>query len=469
MKKINIILLLFAMVPMLAKAQSELAKYQKKIKGYVLIANKPDADKLVTVTVAPNAVASPYTAPAPDPSKRNIYNLTEKGQKAFIEALNAKTTTTKDFLQALPTVLEPGKESGSPNPEVKMTDYLKKLEIDVSNHQSALNTGRIAQLLIWVTLDNTNVIELEGFNNLTTKYQSVDFGTLSLTRVHGFTLNAGINLGGTGSTSTNVADVNGGTTTTNANGGTSTNTSNLGATYNSTRTIAEQIAIKNSVITMKGSLGRGEASLLQNGVPNQDLSDNINLELVVRSVNNETHPYVTFKGLFDSNNQPVTAVAGMSVTKGYFTTPQPIAAPVTARISYTFVYRDVVSGQNTVMEGDDKIYLRSLTDRVITSTPFTLLNPSELRPKIYHVASFTGGIVPPSPDVLYLNYYGEHIELLFSDLSSPSDLINWLRLTGQTAIKGFNLEIGRVPAGGGLIAYTPYTVATAANLHPVLR
>lgn len=452
MHKIASLFILTVGLPAIVSAQSELAKYQKKIKHTYILNTKSDADKLVQISVHANTNAATYSAPTAVTTKRTVFDLTDKGQKAYIEALNSKAKDVKTLIQSVPTILEPPKDNTAASPEVKMTDLLKKLEIDVFNTKSASNNGRIAQLIVWVTLDNTDNIELEGFNNLTTKYSVLDFGSLSLNRTRGFTLNAGVNLGGTGATSKTVANVVGGTTSTDVGGGTTSNTSNLGATYASTNVTAEAMEVKSNVISLKGSLDKKEASILQNGAPNQDLNDNIDMELVIKTVNNYSLPYLQFKGLFDpDSNKPVTDNDKLTISKGYFTLPQKLTADITAKLNYTFVYRDIYAGENTVIESDDKVNFDILTDRTIGLVPFTLLSKDEVNPRIYHIDLSSDGVIQTTDKKLYLNYYGEHIELLFSDLTSPSDLINWIRVTASTlgtgsptpiTIKGFHLETG---------------------------
>ena len=486
MQYLKKILLLCLLHPVFANAQSELAKYQKKVKHRYALYDTAHANRFVTVSVNTHNDAVLFSPPAPASSKRNLYNLTEKGQQALINSLAAKTANAKELMGALPTVLEPAPDEGRSSPEVKMTDLLKKLEIKVTNEVLVTNSrrktsGRIEQLSLWVRLDSTNEVEFESFNNLSTKYQSVDFGTISINKVNGFTINAGINLGGTGATT--VTTVNGGGTSTgdggvttnnsstNANGTTSSNTSTLGVGYSNTKTIAEQIAIKNMVQTMKGSISRSEASLSLNGVPNQDLADNINLELVVKSVKTISRPYITLKGLFNPLSGTPNAQADITVAKKYYTIPQNLTHDVKATLFYTFVYREIVSGENTVMESDDKVIYQTLFNRDTTKTPFTFLVPKEFNPTFRNIKIYPGAVQPDSYDVLYLNYYNEPpIELIFTkdDLATSESIIEWLRRSGATKIGNCELILGHF-APGQPITFSNYTAASAKDLKSTIQ
>lgn len=477
LKKILIIIL---MIPCIAFGQSKLAKYQKKILGSENVSQN-SAEKWVSVTLQNNPPASIYSPSVAVVTKRNVFNLSDKGQKAFINSLSSKAKDEKSFVSSVPTSLEPSDASGgsSSSLESKKTDFLKKFEIDVTDLSPKQNSGRIAQLIIWLTLDDTKNVEFSGFNNLTTKYQVIDFGTLSESRTSGFTFNAGLNIGGTGSTSTSVANANGGTTTTttgetatgttngittaatggnttgNTTGVTTTNTggttnssaSNLGATYTNSKTIAEQIAIKNSIISMKGSVSSNEVSLLQNGAPNQNLDDNIDMQLILKVVNTYSVPYLKFKGLIDKEaNTAVKDESKLAISKGYFTLPQ-INTDVKGTISYTYVYREVVKGENTAMESDDKVFFHNMKKRDFVSKPITILKAKELNVKLYHIVTKNG--------TLYLSYYGKKIELRFDDMNSPNDFIQWLIETKRTKIKGcdilVNTDSGFIPYKSDMI------------------
>ncbi len=275
-------------------------------------------------------------------------------------------------------------------------------------------------------------------------------------------------MGATGGTTTNNGVTNTSSNTNNNTEGTTTsNTSNLGVGYTYGKTIAEQIAIKNCIITMKGSLSKNEVSLLQNGVPNQNLNDNIDLELIIKTVNNITVPYLKFKGLFnEETNAPQMDDTKIKITKDYYTFPVKLKSDITAKLGYTYVYRDVIKGENTVIESDDKVCYYTLANRTITSKSFILLKKDEINVPIYHIIISKDGYVPPDAKTLYLNYYGEHIELLFSTLISSNDLINWLRLVGKEQIKNFTLETGEVLEGK--MSYKPFQKDSSDSLRPVL-
>jgi hypothetical protein len=465
MKKLILILLL---LPVAGFSQSTLAKYQKKIRGSYPINTKAEAAKLVTIKAEVNTLASAYNGPSSADTKRNIYNLSEKGQQALIQALAKNAKDNQALLADIPAVMEPSKPSNA-DPVTDITEFSKKIEIDVDNLKGPSSSGRIASLVIWITLKNNQDIEFAGFSNLATKYISTDFGTLARAHTSGFTINAGINLGGTGSTTNTMQDVNGGNTTgsTNVNG--TSNTSNLGVGYNNSTTLTEQIAIKNNVITMKGSIGKLEASLTQNGVPNQDLNDNINLELLFKTVNNKSEPTLSFKGLYDKTSAgAVTDDSKITLTEGYLTIPQQIDHAVMASLAYTFTYRDIYSGQNTVPESDDKIQYLTLSDRTLVAKDFELLKKDELNREIRHIIAPEDGIVDEHTSKLYLNFRGRNIELLFTNLNALAQLINWLNETKKEKIGTNTFKISQYNKANNTTSIVDYKKEMAEKLRPGL-
>ncbi|URM36170.1 hypothetical protein [Flavobacterium anhuiense] len=453
------IFLLLILIPVIGYSQTKFARYQKKILSENLIENKDD-NKFVKITLNNAANAVIYNGTAAEISKRNIFNLTEKGQKAYIEAVSSKTKDLQEFLKGAPAILEP-----SPSTEIsvdfKQIEFSKKLEILVNN--DGASHGRISKLVLWITLEDNTLVEFSGFGQLSTKYFTVEYGTVSSNKTTGFTLNAGINIAGTGSTSTTGTSTVDGTASTNVNGGTSSNTSNVGGTYSYSHSTAESLALSNNVMISKGSLNRKEISLMQNGIPNKDLNDNINLELIFKTVNNSSFPILKFKGLF-KDNLYVTDASKILISKIYITIPNDFSSDVKGNLSYTFVYRDIKCGENTAGEFDDKINVYELKDRTLTKQQVTIVEKNELLPKLYTICTDPDN--PSSSPKLYLNYHGQHTLLLFTDLASAAEFISYLQSSGYDKVKGFQVEYASYTEGD--VSYQNYDSSMSGKLRPII-
>lgn len=456
MKKIFLLLLL---IPVIGMAQTKLARYQKKILSENTITDKLE-NKFVEVKLNNVPDANLYNASAGEATKRNVFTLSDKGQKAFIEAVNSKSKELPELLKGIPTLLESAPSADIPV-DFKRIEFSKKVEIVVNNKQAA--HGRIAKLVMWLTLDDNTLVEFSGFGQLSTKFYTIDYGSVSLDKTTGFTLNAGVNILGTGAVnSTNVTTGNNGTNT-DVNGTTSSNTSTLGASYTNSRTIAEAMALSNTVIISKGSLNRKEISLMQNGVPNKDLDDNINLEIIFKTVNNYSVPILKFKGLFKDNTF-TTDPSKILINKVYLTLPNPFAKDVTGKLSFTYLYRDIESGENSIGEFDDKINFYQVKDRKVTELDVKLITQHELLPKLYSI--ITDPQNPGDAPRLYLNYYGQHIKLFFTDLTSASEFIDYLQSSGSTTVKGFQVEYEKLSSGD--VTYLKYDSSLLGNLRPII-
>ncbi|MHC0446425.1 hypothetical protein ACWA1F_13525 [Flavobacterium sp. 3-218] len=456
MKKIFIVLIF---IPLIVQSQKKFARYQKKILSDTLIKSR-DENKFVGLTLNNAAKATIYKGTVPEVSKRNIFNLTEKGQKAYIDAVASKTKELSEFLKGVPALLEPSSTTETPV-DFKQIEFSKKLEILVNNNREAY--GRISKLILWLTLDDNTLVEFTGFGQLSTKYCTVDYGTVSSNKTTEFTLNAGINIAGTGAT-TATNNVNGSNTTdTIVNGATSSNTSNIGGTYSNSRTTTESLALNNNVIISKGSLNQNEISFMQNGVPNKDLSDNINLEIIFKTVNNVTIPILKFKGLFKDNAYTSDA-SKILIDKVYLTVPNDFKKDVTGKLSYTFLYREIKCGENTIGEFDDKINIYELKDRAVTEKTVKVVGHDETIPKLYTIS--TDPEKPAESPKLYINYHGQHLQLRFTDLASAAEFINYLQSSGYDKVKDFKIEYAKNAVEN--VSYQQYESWMSGKLRPII-
>lgn len=436
---LTILFLLYCSI--ISFGQSKLTNYQKKILGDKIIASLNEAEKYVSIDWYVNDPAQAFEATNVI-TKKDMFNLTEKGQKAFIEAVSEKTANN-DLTALLSGLSSPLTRVSRPEIyEVDKTKFVKKIELDV-NDKLRLKGGRIAELYFQVKIGDDSIIRFLEFRNIATKHEVVDFGSIGLARNRNFSLNAGVEFGGTGSnTITNTTDSN-----TDSNTINTSNTSNLGASYSMGRTITEELALKIRRIAMKGTIGPMTASIYQEGYPSINLNDKVTVELVFEATKKITKTILTFDGLFDSSGKAVTDVNKLKINKCYVTLPQlNIDSNVTAELLYEFVYREVINnkGRNSVGEWDDKILYNRVIDKNVTSKSVPFLSQSELETQIWYLGE--------DNNKLWLNYFGRIIQLKFLDSKSADDLLLWLQQTKQTTFKNSNFMIG-----SSHVALTPLT------------
>lgn len=445
MKKM-LLLLLISVTPFSAVyAQRDLAKYQKRSKGFWLVEKSaiPSYIKVVPSNTKPEPVIVTTTPTA----KRGIFNLSPEGQKAFIETLGSNQADNKVLLEDLSKPLENANTEASPI-EIKKADFTSRFDFKVDNF-TGRRENRIDELEIWVKLENNDDVEFAAFNNFSSKYKTLDFGTLAVSRVTGFTANAGINLAGTGSTSsttndggktikstgeneqnyTSIESTNG---SGNTSGSTNSTTSNLGVGYSNSKTVSQQIAIKSDVVTMKGSLTSNEFSVYQKGVPNQDLVDNLNVSIICKAKKTKTESYFVVKGLFDPRtNLAVTDITKISITPGYIACPQ-IENDVYATVSFAFIFRSVIRGGNTIKESDDVVQFPYSDSKTDTEQRVKVFSKDDLKTKLIRIENGTGKI-------MYMKYYNKYMPLYFADEVPALQFIEWLRQTNSVTLKAFPL------------------------------
>jgi len=282
--------IIFVFLSSFSFSQSKLTRSHKSIDESITVPNKNVANEYVSVNLISSGNAELFSVVKTNKPK-TVFELSDKGQKSLIEAVNSKASNISELISGLQNNLTKNNSSISYNK--KYTTYLKKIEIDVNdNLRGSERCGRIDELVIRIKLPDNKTIKFKSLQNISTKYEYISFGKIGLTRNQSFTANAGVNIAGTGST------VNTGNSTTNKQvvidgdtlditdviGGTNeigtSNTSNIGISYTGGRTISEEREIKKRRIAMKGSLTSNEIVIYQEGAPELNLNDKIVIEIL---------------------------------------------------------------------------------------------------------------------------------------------------------------------------------------------
>ncbi|TRX51272.1 hypothetical protein FNH22_24360 [Fulvivirga sp. M361] len=427
--------------------QSKLTRSFKSIKDVVKLDTRADIDSVVQIGLFSAPKASSYSVVSTS-VKKGIYELSEKGQKAFIEAANSKVADEKKLVETLGKTIV---SIPSPKPfHVEKTKFIKKLEIDVRDMlRGTKRVGRIEELYIKLKLDDTSNITFLGFNNIATKYEVVDFGKIGLTRSQNFTINAGLEVAGTGSTSNtttstaakktvidgDTVDISDGVTGVGTTG--SSNTSNLGASYALGRTITEERDVKRRRIVLKGTINKYEAIIYQEGAPSVNLNDKISIELLFETVNNESEFILNFSGLYNSDGtvRKGADTIQYKISYGYLTTPTQKVDSIS--LEYEFIYREVANnkGKKSLGEWDDEVVFLKTTNRDSTRTKYKFISKGELKADSWRIKD-------GSSNYLYAKYFGRTYQLKFTSLKDATSFLMWLYQTQYTSFNGTRLLKG---------------------------
>ncbi|MCU0469505.1 MAG: hypothetical protein MUF58_12975 [Arcicella sp.] len=311
------------------------------------------------------------------PPKKTIFDLTSEAQKELIKQIGINETLSTSIIKNVASSLSlPSTPNTSNLNIVDMTVFTKTLVITTKNllHFPA---NRISKMNINLKFDDR--IKLLSCNKLTTDYQSIDIGKLNYSNSNSAELTGNLSsgltsvAGSTGSLAnemtntlingTNVTNT-GNNVSKNTNGNTSTNTETgvntqgLTGKLSASRSFAEEVWLKQRIVTLSASITNNTLSLYQDGISGVDLTGNIITDIVFdgNSAKQDvvTDTYFSIGDL--TNNNVFNDAAKLKITEtivSYFN----FTEDITATISFNADYRHVISGDNTITESDDKIQL----------------------------------------------------------------------------------------------------------------
>ena len=422
------LLVLLVLVSTTGLAQSRLTRhYKKMLEDPIVLKNKIAANQFVTINFVEGGDAKLVIVKKPKPLQRSLFSLDTGVQREYIKAYLEEAKEDKFNKKSISDILcyscKTNVVSSSTPLVIDRTKFTKAFEFDVSDvFDISSKRGRITELLITLTLDDNSEIEFASFVNLSTKYETVDFGNIGLTRNRNFTLNAGFELAGTGSTaittgtSGSVTDtldgnriITSGTSDTSVNNSSSSNKSNLGATFGSSRTVAEERKISERRIGLKGTITGNSLTLYQQGAPNMNLNDKVQVEVILIAKN--VVPQKVFKmGQLMKKGRPILNNDSLSISYHYINMPKlGTSNDVQGKLSYRFGYRKVVGkSSRSSNEAEHIVQFYNLIDPSYVETAEVILNTQEFKPRVYSLIKNPSAAGPR----VWINYYNLKGEIL---------------------------------------------------------
>ncbi len=372
--------------------------------------------------------------------KYNILSLTDKGQEAFINSLNIKTTTSAQLMDLLSTNFDFSKEEKSKIKIIPKT--IKKVLIftvdRLQYHYTPPPAGVSKPLITYNTLgDRISYLELavqlppftHAIFNSWDKYVT-DKVTLNLGKVSSAqNWNASLNLSAKGATEVSltgsntredfISDKNTNTTTLVNTGSDNSNINNYellssgkgtGSKTNSLKGSGElggsatvgyadsyetSLDLSSQILKLSGTLSGNKILLRQEGGPGIDLSGNIVVSVEYTITDDWAPPveFLKFKNLYALG----LPNALNSIITSFYTVIYPdIQNNITGQLNYSFLYRQVNKGNKHLPEARQKVKYRYgsvsyLENHIINNTAIDLVKTQDVRPKAY-VIRLSGSI-----------------------------------------------------------------------------
>ncbi len=412
---------------------------------------------------------------------KTVFDLSEEGQEAYIDAYLEEAKANAFADKKVKDILC----HSCPKPKASrplvydFTRFRKRIVFDVDDKwKAAGNEGRLEYVNIYLQLNNTDDVSFYSFDGISTKYETHHFGDVSRQKSTAFTLNAGIEIAGTGSTtvtqggstsdtasSTDGVNTNtfvtGGTNST-SDGFTSGQTSNLGAGLSLSNVLNEAVTIRQRRIALKGSLSERVVRIYSEGAPGYNLNDKIELDVIVKAENVFSFPIFFVDNLFKKDGTAETDLTKLELERSFCRRPE-VTSNVMASSTLEFNYRAILAshglrgekgtGLLTASEHDDIIYYaRSSGSNSVTSSNQPFISANELYYPLMKIAN----VVTPT-DQLWIKYRGNWEELLFLSEEDAQNFIEWLYLTYTDETKPISL------GGNVTLAYATNKATAESN------
>ena len=417
----------------------------------------------------------PTTAPA----VKALYDLSPKGQAAFINAVNAKETTSVAMISQLKSDLAVPADKTLPE-IIDFTRMSKRIQVAVGKVPLVDEGARIEKISIKIVINDSN-LRIRSCNRIVTEYQNVDLGKISYTNSNGFEATGSLGIGGSFSNTNSEGDKNtsaqkngdntlGSERTTN-NGVTNTGTvsKGIGAKFNASRSMSEEVQLKQRLVALNASIKTEDNSLnlFQEGVSGIDLTGNIIADVIFEYINDVAVEKVYFFDKPFLPNGSANSQSNIEIRENYTQTIN-LTNDITATITFKAVYRRIKKGDKTISESDDAIQLiNGKTEDCKTNTATVLIPKSSMRPNTWQfMYKVNNSTMLPLSICNGANMCGE---IVFYNYKNALEFLRWLKtgvnnssidLSKPIGNKGHTLKVSNI---NNLII--PFKTPTATDIN----
>lgn len=390
-------LLLFALMVGLGACMTPKPKLTLRYRSQRTAASTTNNEAALTVFVTDARDTAPDT---------NIFDLSERGQAALIKSLEAKTQDAEELISVLAL---PIAEDPPPRATLDHTVFKRRVVFSVANRSSNEADRLSSTNFILTGLTPAGQAQFESWNRFASMYANVDLGKLSFKQNNDFNFTAGVTASLKPPQIRELAGL----------------TPSVGVDVSQSRSLEEDLILRQRYIEFTGTLRPGEAQLLQQGAVGLDLAGNHTIDLVIRvAPHSQRLTVTTFTDLF-AQGQPKTpdqvALRNQSVI-----VPRDQGQDITAQASLDYKLRRVIKGDTTFREGDDEVEFVSGTT---SSQAVLLISRTLLEYPTWSLAEAVG-----SHEVL-------HVEKNPGDFqaaqTNPSITLQTLKLTSFQAAFNF--------------------------------
>jgi len=389
----TVIVSLLILVTLSACATPELSKRYAKA-DFAQLKTETDAKKYVTIKVVSYPITTKPT------QYKKIFDLSDHGQQAFINALKEKEIETDNFLSKLLSSLE-SKQSKN---VIDQTKFSRKLVLSIKN-ETDFPANRIDTIKLTLTIKDSKKVKFSNWDKIVTNYQSIDIGKLTLGKTSSFSFSPEIT--------------------------TEAGASAKFGTLSYERSLKEEVSIKDRSVT-SGTLTDEEAILFQKGAPGMDLSGNLIADVEFEVTDIAVKTLYKFDHLFKKDGSPETEHKNINIIETLALYPN-LKEDIKGGLEFDFVFREVKSGQETFLEGDDSVVFQKGKGK---TDDITLIKKDEYALKAWRIIC--------NKDYLHLFFKGRKKATVI-DFPSYDDaqlFLKWVKDLKPLTIKENEIRIG---------------------------
>lgn len=336
-----------------------------------------------------------------------LLQLSEKGQAKYIESLSALCKEADCFYGGMNKRF-PKSSTGD---DIDRTSITKRIIFSVQKEETGFKpANRISQVVI-IVKNPSEKVDFVKWDKFKTEYGEVDLGKITSKT----TLKADAKVSPTFS-------------------GTLIGTGEAGVSYQNENT--EEFELKKRYIVLSGIFSSDKISLMQEGIVGIDLVGNSSVDITLSF--NDTELKDIFRVREDKADEKLLELAEVVVNVPSVSTIKALTEGLSIKIEGKYILRNVVSGDNTIIEGDDSV---QFMEGNITASPSSieLLSKNELQQ--LRTRYFIHLFGEPDRQLQILLNEEKEVPLEFANYAEARKVIDWMIDNKSTIVSGKQINI----------------------------
>lgn len=327
---------------------------------------------------------------------KTIFDLGPEGQGAAIAAYSAKAESVSNLQAAIAAPFT--RAPGSGIQDVSTVSRRVVLSIDADHEGLA---DRLDACTVTLHLNATGPAKFKSWNQLTTKFETIDLGKLNYSQKG--TFSAGLEGSAPGAGEIDKAT--------------------LGVTAENS--LAEEVLLRQRYVASSGMLTETDATIIQQGAVGIDLVGNVLIDLIVAARKTDVAILYRAENLLDAKGAP-QAPGDVKVSRRYVRYPVNVTGGWATDAKGQCRRRGVTAGTETITESDDAV---TYTHPSLTAAnPIVLAAEDDLKVSKW--------VLMAGDDVLAIQEPDGANDLQFDSYDGARDFLLWLKATTHGAVNG---------------------------------